>query len=368
MTFTEGRANVGIQLDDEALFAAPATAPLEAQIDPASGTITGGQLQVPQFFTHITAPIDADVAVDFNIGEISGSYSQATGALTLSGMAGGTLRAGDGAGGAEECEVSVPEVLTLTSATPASEEGSPRAGASFSHGLTGPGAIGGEWEDMIAEPVSDAGISFCNNVENQIGGAGGVWLQQQGDIVPPAAPQLLGTDPASPAASARPRVLGAAEAGSRVRLYAGPGCAGAPIATRTAERLASPGIAVQVAEGVTASFSATATDAADNTSACSAPISYTHLQAVTLVPPPPPKCVVPKLAGKRLKAAKKKIRAAGCRVGKVTKPKPRKRGKKAKRRGPFVVKSSGPAAGRTVKAGTKVNLRLGPKPQKRTRR
>jgi hypothetical protein len=56
MMFTEDRANVGVQLSDEALFKAPDTAPFEAQIDPGSGSITGGVLQVPQFSTHITVP------------------------------------------------------------------------------------------------------------------------------------------------------------------------------------------------------------------------------------------------------------------------------------------------------------------------
>lgn len=91
MTFTEDRANVGVQLSDEALFAAPDTAPFAAQIDPGSGTITGGALQVPAFVTHITSPINANVTVDFDIGEITGDFDQATGALALSGTAGGTL-------------------------------------------------------------------------------------------------------------------------------------------------------------------------------------------------------------------------------------------------------------------------------------
>ena len=75
-------------------------------------------------------------------------------------------------------------------------------------------------------------------------------------------------------------------------------------------------------------------------------------------PPPPPACVVPKLAGKKLKAAKRKIRAADCKVGKVRKPK----GPKGKGR-VLVVKSSNPAAG-TSSADGKVHLRLGPKPPK----
>jgi beta-lactam-binding protein with PASTA domain len=43
--------------------------------------------------------------------------------------------------------------------------------------------------------------------------------------------------------------------------------------------------------------------------------------APTPTPAPAPTCTVPKLAGKSLKASKKKIKGADCIVGKVTKKK-----------------------------------------------
>ena len=77
MTFTEARANVGAdQLSDAALFEAPDTAPLEAQIGPAGESITAGELDVPQFSTHITSPIDADVTVDFDYPTSRGASSR----------------------------------------------------------------------------------------------------------------------------------------------------------------------------------------------------------------------------------------------------------------------------------------------------
>jgi len=352
MTFTEGRANVGVQLsvinDEDALFKAPNRAPLAAQIDPGSGSITAGALGVPEFVTHITAPIDADVSVEFEIGTVTGSFDQTTGALTLTGKAGGTLTS-EG----RECDVSTdPSVLELSSS--GSTGGvSPLFGEPFTEGLAGAGAIAGEWTDMHATPLSGH-IAFCEDVEDEIGGLGGIWLEQE-DIVPPSAPQLTSTDPASPGSSGRPRIRGAAEAKSTVRVYAGPSCAGAPIATRSAAELGSPGIPVQVAEGVTAAFSATATDAAGNTSACSAAISYTHAKKV-----PPPACVVPDVVGKKLRAAKRAIKAAGCKVGEVRKPKRLK----GKGRRVLVVKSSNPAAGATLTVGSKVDLKLRPKPRK----
>lgn len=352
MTFTEARANVGVQLTDAAMFEAPDTAPFKAQIGPAGESISAGDLQVPQFSTHIVAPIDADVTVDFEIGTIAGSFTQASGALTLSGTAGGTLKANG-----KECTVSTtPSPLTLSTAGNSGGTSSPRSGTPFTHGLTGSGAIAGQWTDMSATPV-DTGpggdTSFCEDVEGQIEGPGGIWLEQKGDVTPPPAAQLTSTEPASPSPSGTPRIRGTAEAASTVRLFAGASCAGAPLATGSAAELGSPGLRVDVAEGVTAVFSATATDAAGNTSACSASISYTHSKKV-------PPCVVPDVTGEKLKAAKREIEAAGCQVGEVRKPKPRK----GKGRRALVVKSSNPAAGATLAAGGEVDLRLGPKPRK----
>lgn len=192
---------------------------------------------------------------------------------------------------------------------------------------------------------------------------------ENSDLVPPGEPQLLVTDPLSPGTSGTPRILGTAEAASVVRIYAGPACAGSPVATGSAAQLDSPGIPVQVAEGVTAVFSATATDASDNTSVCSAPISYTRVKARTdsgggggdSTPPPPPPptptCIVPKLTGKTLARARAAVTAASCKLGTVRRP------LKGTRR-PLVVKSSTPTVGASPANG-KVDLTLRPKLNRR---
>jgi hypothetical protein len=362
MTFTEARANVGIQLSDAPLFEAPDRAPFAAQTNPSSESpatdeITAGTLEVPAFETHITEPIHADVTVDFEIGEIEGSFAWAIGALTLKGEAGGTLTATNETYAGEECFVSTtPAILELSTSTEASAEGAPRSGERFIWGLAGAGAIAGEWTHMDAEPVDEedpGNVSFCKNVEKQIGGPGGIWLEQE-DIVPPSPPLLAGTDPVSPNLNGTPRILGVAEARSTVRVYADPTCAGAPATTGSAAELSTSGLFVAVAEGATATFAATATDAAGNISACSASLSYTRLRSDP-PPPPPPACVVPKVVGMKLIGARKKIKAAGCTVGKVLKPKLLLR-----KPGFFVVKSSNPAAGASPADG-KVNLKLRPK-------
>lgn len=358
MTFTEARANVGVQLSDHALFEAPQTAPFAAQIDPGSGLITAGLLTVPAFSTHITDPLDADVVVEFEIGTITGSFNQATGALTGTGMAGGTLTS-EGS----TCIISTtPAPLTLSTAGNAGGT-SPRSGTPFASGLTGAGAVAGQWTDMHATPVGPGDNTVCNTVDDRIGGPGGIWLEQEGDTDAPAAPQLSSTDPASPNANGTPRILGSAEAGSTVKIYAGPDCANAPVATGSAAELGSPGLAVAVAEGATATFSATATDAAGNTSACSAALSYTRSKASTIPdggggPAPRPVCKVPKLAGKTLKQAKRALKSANCRLGEVQKPKQAK----GKKRRVLVVKRSFPGRG-AKPADRTVDLKLHPKPK-----
>lgn len=67
---------------------------------------------------------------------------------------------------------------------------------------------------------------------------------------------------------------------------------------------------------------------------------------------PVPKCVVPKLTGRKLKLAKKKIRAAHCRLGLVS----RKHGVSAKT---GKVVREVPKAGKVSAGGTKVSIKLG---------
>jgi hypothetical protein len=196
------------------------------------------------------------------------------------------------------------------------------------------------------------------------------------DEIPPLAPTLE-TNPISPAADGAPRIVGAAEAGSLVDVYANATCSGTPLKTVNAETLASAGVIVAVPASTTVAFSAIAEDAAQNRSPCSIAISYTNSSPipqppviVTLPPeerpiqepqpPTTPACTVPKLAGKTLAQAKAALTKAACKVGKVTKPKT----KPGQKPSPLVVKSSSPAAG-AKPAGGVVALKLGPKPRAR---
>ena len=69
-------------------------------------------------------------------------------------------------------------------------------------------------------------------------------------------------------------------------------------------------------------------------------------------PPPPTMCIVPKLKGKTLAAAKRAIKKAHCSVGKITKV-----ASSAKNRGRVV--SQSPKPGKHLKKGSKVALKVG---------
>ncbi|MGV1048890.1 MAG: S8 family serine peptidase [Solirubrobacterales bacterium] len=194
------------------------------------------------------------------------------------------------------------------------------------------------------------------------------------DTTPPSPPTLTATVPASPSTSSTPQITGEAETGSLVRIYASASCAGAPVREVVAATLQSPGATVTVPGSTTLSFTATAADAAGNVSLCSAPISYTNTSPIpapvaVVAPPaePPPTttpvvrtCTVPKLPGKTLALAKSALGRAGCKLGKVTKP----RTKPGQKASALVVKASTPAAGAKPASGV-VALKLGPKPSAR---
>jgi hypothetical protein len=72
-------------------------------------------------------------------------------------------------------------------------------------------------------------------------------------------------------------------------------------------------------------------------------------------------CRVPKLKGLSKKRAKRRLRKAGCRLGKVRRP----RGRHTRK---LVVRRQSLKAGRVVLRGTKVKLRLGAKPKRRVSR
>jgi Calx-beta domain/Bacterial Ig-like domain len=88
------------------------------------------------------------------------------------------------------------------------------------------------------------------------------------DSIAPDAPNNLATDPTSPTQSHSVTVTGTAEAGSQVSVYLGANCTGTPI-RGSADTFASTGIQVNDLIEGSNEIGVTATDAAQNTSACS---------------------------------------------------------------------------------------------------
>lgn len=79
-------------------------------------------------------------------------------------------------------------------------------------------------------------------------------------------------------------------------------------------------------------------------------------------PAPPPQCAVPKLKGLSLRAARRKLSRAHCKLGKVKKPKLRK---SATKKPTLVVARQSPGAGKKLANGSKVNVTLAVKKPKR---
>ncbi|MFT4048983.1 MAG: Ig-like domain-containing protein, partial [Solirubrobacterales bacterium] len=93
------------------------------------------------------------------------------------------------------------------------------------------------------------------------------------DNAAPVAPSQVATSPDSPSQSTTPTVSGAAEDGSQIKLYRNGSCSGAAAVTITAAEFAT-GYQFTTLADEAVSVTATATDAAGNTSACSAAATY----------------------------------------------------------------------------------------------
>ena len=97
------------------------------------------------------------------------------------------------------------------------------------------------------------------------------------DDVAPATPMFTGLSPSSPSnTSTTPTLLGNAEAGSLVRVYAGGACSGSVAGSGTATSGGTFAIGVTVTQNSSTTFRVSATDAAGNVSGCSASITFTN--------------------------------------------------------------------------------------------
>ncbi|WP_338864800.1 hypothetical protein [Myxococcus stipitatus] len=104
------------------------------------------------------------------------------------------------------------------------------------------------------------------------------------DTTPPTVPVLGHFSPASPSSNWNPDLIGNAETGSTVRVYANANCSGTPVVSVTAgtERIFMASVPVTL--NATTVLTATATDSSGNVSGCSQPMSYVHDNMVPAAP------------------------------------------------------------------------------------
>ena len=139
----------------------------------------------------------------------------------------------------------------------------------------------------IAVPVSDNTTSTlaatatddAGNVSNCSGS-----LTYVEDSAAPAAPVLASTIPASPSRSVVPSILGTAEGGATVLLYANGTCSGTSIGMGTADGAGNFSVVGSVTPAVVTTLSAVARDVAGNLSPCSGTLSYEQTASAVGVP------------------------------------------------------------------------------------
>ena len=108
-------------------------------------------------------------------------------------------------------------------------------------------------------------------------------LRFEHDDIPPPAPDITGTMPASPSPVLTPALGASAEPHSVVKLHAGANCDGSAKDQRTAGDDGAVSFQLAVAPNATSTYSLAAVDPAGNVSACSTPLGYVHDD----VPPAP---------------------------------------------------------------------------------
>ena len=184
-----------------------------------------------------------------------------------------------------------PSLTETTPASPANDNspklkgGGSEAGATIQifegATCTGPAVASGPLATYTGAGLTvsvddDSTTTFSANAVDDAGNESGCSqpLDYVEDSTAPEAPTLSSTDPASPANGTIADVLGSAEPGTTVRIYGG-SCVEPAAYVRTAAELAS-GIEIEFPANQTTTLRATATDAAGNVSACSAPLTYTE--------------------------------------------------------------------------------------------
>lgn len=143
-------------------------------------------------------------------------------------------------------------------------------------------ATGGIWSFAVTVTVNTT-TTFSATARDAAGNLSGcsAALAYTHDSLAPAAPTQLVTNPPLSGTAVSITVSGAAEAGASVRVYSNGTCAGTPAATTTAPSQTWQ-VGFTVAAGSVTNFSASAVDAAGNVSPCSAAVTYTQVNGLSV--------------------------------------------------------------------------------------
>ena len=193
---------------------------------------------------------------------------------------------------------------------------------------------------LVVPARGSASLTYIYSVGYSVADVAALALQAQDRLDPPSVvigPLAGGTTVAAPSTT----LSGVASAGSGISSLAvdGQTIPVAPSGTWTAQVPLSPG---------TNMLTAVATDRAGANAQAQVAVVYNPPQSPH-PPPPAVKCKVPKTKGMKLGAAEKALRRAHCRVGKI-------KHEKSRRVRSGRVASTTPRAGRTLKAGRKIEL------------
>jgi hypothetical protein len=235
--------------------------------------------------------------------------------------------------------------------------------------LNGGTAFSGTPEEFASEPNSPAGVAVDAGIDPTT-----TTVSCSPTTVPSGQPSACTATVSDSASSSLPTgtvsftgSAGAFFSGAPCTLAPLPGDGGASCSVGANLTVAgSQSIAGSYAgDAIHSGSSGSATVCSGTAEACGGGSSTTTSTSTSPPPPPPPPppataCVVPKLKGKSLSAARTALAKAHCRLGKVTKPKAKKHHKLGK----LVVGSSKPAAGTKLADDAKVALKLSPAPKR----
>ena len=202
-----------------------------------------------------------------------------------------------------ESDVSVPTIVSSTPSSPSDNNNPILNGTadpsavinlyaddpSCSGAVAGTGlvdAVSGEFHIAVTVPDNSMTIFYATATDatptTSACSAGFTYVE---DSNPPATPSIDSSDPSSPANNNEPTLNGTAEVGSTVKVSTDSKCKPpTTVGTGSADGVGHFHIAVNVVDNTSITFYARATDAADNSSACSDGFAYVE----DSTPPAPP--------------------------------------------------------------------------------